>query len=73
MLASGFFHRYPNLRVASIELGSEWVFHLHKKLKKSVEDVPKDATLGQVQANIQANKESVRAAYNRLAQSIACS
>ena len=45
----------------------------HKKLKKSVEDVPKDATLGQVQANIQANKEGVRAAYNRLAQSISCS
>ena len=40
MLASGFFHRYPNLRVASIELGSEWVFHLHKKLKKSFGQTP---------------------------------
>jgi predicted Zn-dependent protease len=45
----------------------------HKKLKKSVEDVPKDQTLGQTQANIQAGKADVRAAYNRLAQSISCS
>lgn len=35
MLADGFFLRFPNVRVASIELGSEWVFHLHKKIKKS--------------------------------------
>lgn len=44
----------------------------HKDLRKTVDDVPKDATLGQVRAEIQSGKEKVRAAYNRLAQSINC-
>ncbi len=44
----------------------------HKDLRKTVNDVPKDATLGQVRAEVTAGKERVRAAYNRLAQSINC-
>ena len=35
LLAQGLFHRFPNLRVASIESGSAWVFHLFEKLSKS--------------------------------------
>ncbi len=35
MLADRFFHRYPNIRVASIELGSAWAFHLFEKLTKA--------------------------------------
>jgi predicted TIM-barrel fold metal-dependent hydrolase len=34
MLADGFFQRFPNIRVASIELGSAWAFHLFEKLDK---------------------------------------
>ena len=40
MLSHGIFHRFPNLRVASIETGSDWVFHLHEKLKKSFGQTP---------------------------------
>lgn len=39
-LARGLFHRFPNLRVASIETGSDWVFHLFEKLAKSYGQVP---------------------------------
>ncbi len=41
LLAGRFFHRFPNVRVASIELGSDWVFNLWKKLKKSFGQAPK--------------------------------
>src|SRR6478736_595365 len=34
------FRRLPNLRIAAIETGSEWVFHLHQKLKKSWGQTP---------------------------------
>jgi predicted TIM-barrel fold metal-dependent hydrolase len=39
-LALGLFHRFPNLRIATIETGSEWVFHLFDKLTKSYGQVP---------------------------------
>jgi predicted TIM-barrel fold metal-dependent hydrolase len=39
-LALGLFHRFPNLRIASIEVGSDWVFHLFEKLTKSYGQVP---------------------------------
>jgi predicted TIM-barrel fold metal-dependent hydrolase len=35
LLAHRLFERFPNLRIASIETGSDWVFHLFEKLKKS--------------------------------------
>jgi predicted TIM-barrel fold metal-dependent hydrolase len=35
MLAYGHFERFPRLRVACIETGSDWVFHLYEKLTKS--------------------------------------
>ena len=31
----GLFARFPNLRIATIETGSDWVFHLFEKFKKS--------------------------------------
>jgi predicted TIM-barrel fold metal-dependent hydrolase len=40
MLAERFFHRFPNIRVASIELGSTWVAPLFQKLKKSFGQQP---------------------------------
>jgi predicted TIM-barrel fold metal-dependent hydrolase len=40
MLADGFFHRFPNIRVASIELGSTWAFHLFEKLGKAYGQTP---------------------------------
>jgi len=40
MLADRFFIRFPNIRVATIELGSEWVGHLFSKLKKSFGQAP---------------------------------
>lgn len=40
-LAHGLFHRFPNLRMASIETGSAWVFHLFEKLKKSFGQTPR--------------------------------
>jgi predicted TIM-barrel fold metal-dependent hydrolase len=40
LLAHGVFHRFPNLRVASIETGSDWVFHLFAKLRKSFGQTP---------------------------------
>ncbi|GAA2444037.1 amidohydrolase family protein [Actinomadura vinacea] len=39
-LALGLFHRFPNLRVASIEVGSAWVFHLFEKLTKAYGQIP---------------------------------
>jgi predicted TIM-barrel fold metal-dependent hydrolase len=41
LLAHRLFHRFPNLRVASIETGSDWVFHLFAKLKKSFGQTPR--------------------------------
>jgi predicted TIM-barrel fold metal-dependent hydrolase len=40
LLAHGLFQRFPNLRMASIETGSDWVFHLVDKLKKSYSQTP---------------------------------
>jgi predicted TIM-barrel fold metal-dependent hydrolase len=40
LLALQLFERFPNLRVASIETGSDWVFHLFQKLKKSFGQTP---------------------------------
>jgi predicted TIM-barrel fold metal-dependent hydrolase len=40
LLSHRLFHRFPNLRVASIETGSDWVFHLFGKLKKSFGQTP---------------------------------
>ena len=40
LLAHGLFQRFPNLRMASIETGSDWVFHLFDKLKKSYSQTP---------------------------------
>jgi predicted TIM-barrel fold metal-dependent hydrolase len=39
-LSLGLFSRFPNLRMASIEIGSAWVFHLFEKLSKSYGQVP---------------------------------
>ena len=39
-LSLGLFHRFPNLRIATIETGSDWVFHLFDKLKKSYSQTP---------------------------------
>ncbi len=39
-LALGLFHRFPNLRIATIETGSDWVFRLFEKLSKSYGQVP---------------------------------
>jgi predicted TIM-barrel fold metal-dependent hydrolase len=39
-LALGLFHRFANLRVATIEVGSAWVFHLFEKLAKSYGQAP---------------------------------
>jgi predicted TIM-barrel fold metal-dependent hydrolase len=40
LLSRRLFHRFPNLRVASIEVGSAWAFHLAEKLAKSYGQVP---------------------------------
>jgi predicted TIM-barrel fold metal-dependent hydrolase len=39
-LSNGLFHRFANLRMASIESGSQWVFHLFEKLTKAYGQVP---------------------------------
>ena len=39
-LAHGLFHRFPNLRMATIESGSAWVFHLFEKMHKAYGMVP---------------------------------
>ncbi len=39
-LHKGLFHRFPNLRMACIESGSAWVFHLFEKLTKSYGQIP---------------------------------
>jgi predicted TIM-barrel fold metal-dependent hydrolase len=40
MLAHGATHRWGNLRFAAVETGSDWVFHLDEKLKKSWGQTP---------------------------------
>jgi predicted TIM-barrel fold metal-dependent hydrolase len=40
LLALRLFDRFPRLRIASIETGSDWVFHLFDKLKKSFGQTP---------------------------------
>ncbi len=40
MLVDGVFHRFPELRVASIENGSDWVALLVKRLKKQANQTP---------------------------------
>jgi predicted TIM-barrel fold metal-dependent hydrolase len=40
LLANGLFQRFPNIRVAAIETGSDWVFHLFEKLKKVFGQLP---------------------------------
>ena len=39
-LHNGLFLRFPNLRMAAIESGSTWVFHLFEKLTKSYGQIP---------------------------------
>ena len=46
LLAHGLFDRYPNLRLASIETGADWVFHLFEKLKKSFGQTPQAVPRG---------------------------
>ena len=41
LLAHRLFERFTNLRVASIETGSDWVIHLFAKLKKSYGQTPR--------------------------------
>jgi predicted TIM-barrel fold metal-dependent hydrolase len=40
MISSRLFSRFPNLRVACVETGSDWVLHLFKKMKKSFGQTP---------------------------------
>ena len=40
LLAHHHFDRFPNVRIASIETGSDWVIHLFDKLKKSFGQTP---------------------------------
>ena len=40
LLANHHFDRFPNVRMAAIETGSDWVFHLDEKLKKSWGQTP---------------------------------
>jgi predicted TIM-barrel fold metal-dependent hydrolase len=40
LICHGVFHRFPNLRVATIESGSEWVPQLVKKLRKAYSQTP---------------------------------
>jgi predicted TIM-barrel fold metal-dependent hydrolase len=40
MLTNHLFARFPNVRVACVETGSEWVLHLFAKLKKSFGQTP---------------------------------
>jgi predicted TIM-barrel fold metal-dependent hydrolase len=40
LLAHHHFHRFPNVRIAAIETGSDWVHHLHEKLTKSWGQTP---------------------------------
>jgi predicted TIM-barrel fold metal-dependent hydrolase len=40
LLARHHFQRFPNIRMAAIETGSEWVLHLHQKLKRSFGQTP---------------------------------
>ena len=40
LLAHRHFEKFPNVRIAAIETGSDWVFHLFEKLKKSFGQTP---------------------------------
>ena len=40
LVAHGVFQRFPNVRVATIESGSEWVGELFPKLRKSFKQIP---------------------------------
>jgi predicted TIM-barrel fold metal-dependent hydrolase len=40
LLAHHLFDRFPNVRMAAVETGSDWVFHLFEKLKKSFGQTP---------------------------------
>jgi predicted TIM-barrel fold metal-dependent hydrolase len=40
LIALGHFHRFPNLRVAAIETGTDWVFHLFDKMAKTFGQIP---------------------------------
>lgn len=40
LICQGLFHRFPNLRVASIEMGTDWVRPLLKKLSKAYRQSP---------------------------------
>jgi predicted TIM-barrel fold metal-dependent hydrolase len=40
LLSNRLFERFPRLRVATIEVGTDWVFHLFEKLKKSYGQTP---------------------------------
>jgi predicted TIM-barrel fold metal-dependent hydrolase len=40
LIALGHFHRFPNLRIASIENGTDWVFHLWEKMTKTYGQIP---------------------------------
>ena len=40
LICHGLFDRHPNLRIASIEMGSDWVRTLLKKLAKSFKQMP---------------------------------
>ncbi len=42
LIIHGVFHRFPNVRVCSIENGSEWVAPLLKKLAKAFGQMPKE-------------------------------
>ncbi|HKE11861.1 MAG TPA: amidohydrolase family protein [Myxococcota bacterium] len=42
LIIHGVFHRFPRVRVCSIENGSEWVAPLLKKLKKAFGQMPKE-------------------------------
>lgn len=43
-----------------------------KDFKKAIDDTPKDATIGQVQANVQTNRDRVKTAYKNLESSVTC-
>jgi predicted TIM-barrel fold metal-dependent hydrolase len=40
LLAHHHFHRFTNLRMAAVETGSDWVFHLDEKLRKAWGQTP---------------------------------
>ena len=40
LLSLGFFQRFPNIRVAAVETGTDWVFHLWDKMTKVYGQIP---------------------------------